>query len=51
MAWTTAAFIGLWPVVNQMPAGAPFAIPVLVVWLILVMAVPDRLACVVARLA
>jgi hypothetical protein len=40
MAWTTAAFISLWPVVNQMPDGAPFAIPVLVVWLILVMAVP-----------
>jgi Domain of unknown function (DUF1707) len=40
MAWTTAAFIGLWPVMIQMPDGAPFAVPLLVVWLILVAAVP-----------
>jgi hypothetical protein len=40
MAWATAAFIGIWPVMMQVPDGSPFAVPVVVVWFVLAMAVP-----------
>jgi Domain of unknown function (DUF1707) len=40
MAWATAAFIGIWPVMILTPDGSPFAIPVIVVWFVLTMAVP-----------
>ena len=40
MAWATAAFIGIWPVMILTPDGSPFAIPIVVVWFVLAMAVP-----------
>ena len=40
MAWTTAAFIGVWPVMIQTQDGTPFAVPVLVIWFVLAVAVP-----------
>ena len=40
MAYATAAFLGLWPIANMVPDGSAFAIPVIVVWLVLAMAVP-----------
>jgi Domain of unknown function (DUF1707) len=40
MAWATAAFIGIWPVMMLTLDGSPFAIPVVVVWFVLAMAVP-----------
>ena len=40
MAWATAAFIGIWPVMILTQDGSPFAIPIVVVWLVLAMAVP-----------
>ena len=40
MAWATAAFIGIWPVMILTQDGSPFAVPVFVVWLVLAMAVP-----------
>ncbi len=39
-AWATAAFIGIWPVMILTQDGSPFAVPVLVVWFVLAMAVP-----------
>ena len=39
MAWATAAFIGIWPVMI-LTWGSPFAVPVVVVWFVLAMAVP-----------
>jgi Domain of unknown function (DUF1707) len=40
MALATAAFIGMWPVMMLALDGSPFAIPVVVVWFVLAMAVP-----------
>jgi hypothetical protein len=40
MAWATAAFIGIWPVMILTQDGSLFAVPVVVVWLVLAMAVP-----------
>jgi hypothetical protein len=40
MAGATAAFIGIWPVMMLTPDGSPFAVPVVVVWFVLAMAVP-----------
>jgi hypothetical protein len=40
MASATAAFIGMWPVMMLALDGSPFAIPVVVVWFVLAMAVP-----------
>ena len=40
MAWATAAFIGIWPVMILTPGGSPFAVPVVVVWFVLAIAVP-----------
>ena len=40
MAWATAAFIGIWPVMILTPDGSPFVVPVVVVWFVLAMAVP-----------
>ena len=40
MAYATAAFIVLWPIANMVPDGSVFAIPVIVVWLVLAMGVP-----------
>jgi hypothetical protein len=40
MAWATAAFIGVWPVMVLTPDGSSFAVPVVVVWFVLAMAVP-----------
>jgi len=40
MAYATAAFLGLWPIANMVPDGSAFAIPVIVIWLVLAMAVP-----------
>ena len=40
MACATAAFIGVWPVMMLTPDGSPFAVPVIVVWFVLAMAVP-----------
>jgi DUF1707 SHOCT-like domain len=39
-ACATAAFIGMWPVMLLTPDGSPFAVPVVVVWFVLAMAVP-----------
>jgi hypothetical protein len=39
MAWATAAFIGIWPVM-MLTLGSPFAVPVVVIWFVLAMAVP-----------
>lgn len=39
MACATAAFIGIWPVMILTPDGSPFAVPVLVIWLVLAMGV------------
>ena len=40
MAWTTAAFLGVWPVMILTQDGTPFAVPVIVIWFILAVAVP-----------
>ena len=40
MAWATAALIGIWPVMILAQDGSPFAVPVIVVWFALAMAVP-----------
>jgi hypothetical protein len=40
MACATAAFAGMWPVMIQTLDGSPFAVPVIVVWFVLAMAVP-----------
>jgi hypothetical protein len=40
MACATAAFIGMWPVMMLTLDGSPFAVPVIVVWFVLAMAVP-----------
>jgi Domain of unknown function (DUF1707) len=40
MGWATAAFIGIWPVMMLTLNGSPFAIPVVVLWFVLAMAVP-----------
>jgi hypothetical protein len=40
MAWATAAFIGIWPVMILTQDGSPFAVPVVVVWFVLAIAVP-----------
>jgi Domain of unknown function (DUF1707) len=40
MAGATAAFIGIWPVMMLALDGSPFAVPVVVVWFVLAMAVP-----------
>jgi len=40
MACATAAFIGVWPVMMLTPDGSPLAVPVIVVWFVLAMAVP-----------
>jgi DUF1707 SHOCT-like domain len=40
MACATAAFIGVWPVMILALDGSPFAVPVVVVWFVLAMAVP-----------
>jgi Domain of unknown function (DUF1707) len=40
VAGATAAFIGIWPVMMITPDGSPFAIPVIVVFIVLGMAVP-----------
>ena len=40
MAWATAAFIGVWPVMILALDGSSFAVPVVVVWFVLSMAVP-----------
>ena len=39
MACATAAFIGVWPAMILTPDWSPFAIPVLVIWLVLAMGV------------
>jgi hypothetical protein len=39
MAWATAAFIGIWPVM-LLTWGSPFAAPIVVIWFVLAMAVP-----------
>ena len=40
MAGATAAFIGIWPVMILTQDGSPFAVPVVVVWFVLAIAVP-----------
>ena len=40
MAWATAALIGIWPVMILAQDGSPFAVPVIVLWFALAMAVP-----------
>ena len=40
MGWTTAAFIGIWPVMILAQDGSPFAVPVIVLWFVLAMVVP-----------
>jgi uncharacterized protein DUF1707 len=40
MAWATAAFIAIWPVMMRTPDGSPFAVPVIVIFLVLLMIVP-----------
>ena len=40
MACATAAFIGVWPVMMLTPDWSPLAVPVIVVWFVLAMAVP-----------
>jgi hypothetical protein len=40
MAWATAAFIGIWPVMILTADGSLFAVPVIVVWFVLAIAVP-----------
>jgi len=40
MAYATAAAIGMWPIARMTPDGSVFAIPVIVVWLVLAMGVP-----------
>jgi hypothetical protein len=40
LAMATAALIAIWPVMMQTPDGSPFALPVIVVFLVLFMAAP-----------
>ena len=40
MAGATAAFFGIWPVMLLAQDGSPFAVPLVVVWVVLAMAVP-----------